>query len=531
MSHSRSFSIARFSTFLYLIAPSFLFAVGWLKWYFALINVIILAYFVFVVAKDFIKQDNARRNSVLDFGPKIEKRKLIINIIVFLCLVIWVMLSGTGGFGFQGTDYRASNALLKDLVLRDWPINLTVGGVEGRIVYYMAYYLPAAVIGKVFGWVAANYFIVLWTLLGICLSFSWFVFLSRVDLKNKPEKLLGLLIIFCLAGGLDLFGVAYLRNADLRISTQNEWWAGYFQYSSNTTLIYWVPQQTISTWLLIGMIVDAYYNVENRWYLIMAMSVAVIWSPLGVIGAFPFYVLVIIAGFQEKKCNNILNKKLIGFNFLSMWIGVVHLLYIGSNQLKFPMGFSWEGVEDQGRLIKYIFAFWFLEFLFLSILITAFMFFGVLSGKSRMSNARTRRNWRALLEKNFDLPLKQLYIFLISLICLFLLPVFRLGIYNDLVMRSSVPSLFIFWAMVAKILIDSTVRVRIRHNFLYSMIMAVLIIGFYPAMRNILDSVEKYHFGPPEISSVATSAEANSPDIVLQRMGNMQSFFYIYLGK
>ncbi len=78
---------------------------------------------------------------------------------------------------------------------------------------------------------------------------------------------------------------------------------------------------------------------------------------------------------------------------------------------------------------------------------------------------------------------------------------------------------------------DASLRVRVRFSLLYAAILAVLILGSYPAIRGISESVLKYHFGPPNYFSVTSSAEANPRQIVLQRLGDDQSYFYLYFGK
>jgi len=521
------FSVVRSLTVLYLIIPSFLFAVGWLRQAYALVSVVVLLCFAIVAIKDIYdcRTCFTKKNNIRDWF-------LIFS--VFLFLVVWVLLSGTGGFGFQTTDYRASNALLKDLIEQDWPIHLTINGVNEKYVYYMAYYLPAALAGRFFGWAVANYFLVIWSLIGAALSFLWFIRVSRVKTGNQLGRIVGMLIVFCLAGGLDLFGAAYLKNDIFRISTQNEWWAGYFQYSSNTTLLYWVPQQALSVWLIISLVVDSVFDENNIKYVGIAIVSGLISSPLGLIGVLPFVCLaVVLIVFQNAR--QLLNRQVVFLNILSVWVGVMHILYIASNQLKFPMTFAWMDVSDQGRLFKYILVFWFLEFAFLGSLILVFVVSSLFFGKRRQNKKITLKlalkDWEENLRSTFDIDRRQFYLFSLSLVVLLFLPFIRIGVYNDIVMRASIPALFIFWSMVTKILFDSSIRARVTHIFLYSLILAIVLIGFYPAVRGISESVEKYHVGPPELEMVSHSSEANSKELVLQRIGNDGSFFYKYIGK
>ncbi len=54
------------------------------------------------------------------------------------------MLSGIGGIGFQHYDWNKHNAILSDLVRESWPVGYTYYGRPVALVYYIAYYLPAA---------------------------------------------------------------------------------------------------------------------------------------------------------------------------------------------------------------------------------------------------------------------------------------------------------------------------------------------------------------------------------------------------
>ena len=79
-----------------------------------------------------------------------------------------------GGYGYQTGDWAKHGILLKDLVDYPWPVFYEYYGATIGVTYYVAYYLPAAVIGKVGGLVLANQFLVLWTLLGLILAIFWF---------------------------------------------------------------------------------------------------------------------------------------------------------------------------------------------------------------------------------------------------------------------------------------------------------------------------------------------------------------------
>ena len=70
------------------------------------------------------------------------------GIVVVLSFALTAFV-GIGAFGFQDYDWIKHNAVLFDCVNLPWPVSLTDGTTEWPLVYYLAYYLPAAVVGKI----------------------------------------------------------------------------------------------------------------------------------------------------------------------------------------------------------------------------------------------------------------------------------------------------------------------------------------------------------------------------------------------
>ena len=66
------------------------------------------------------------------------------------------MISGAGGVGYQDSDWKKHNALMKDLQERSWPIVYTRDGVPLPLVYNIAYYMPAALAGRIGDNIAAQ---------------------------------------------------------------------------------------------------------------------------------------------------------------------------------------------------------------------------------------------------------------------------------------------------------------------------------------------------------------------------------------
>jgi hypothetical protein len=224
-------------------------------------------------------------------------------IIGFIIILLWVLLSGAGGFGLQNDDYRAGNALLKDLIEQPWPLTVQWQGMNVPIVYYVGWYLPAAFVGKLLGWSAANIVSFGWTFVGTFLSFLWFLRIASIRNLTLGRMVIAA-AIFCLADGLD----ALLLNTG--------WY--FIQYSSQTILLYWVPQHAIPAWLLMGLVADYIRgHLSTVKYLGISAAASVICSPFGLIGVLPFLFTLLVAGMTKERRHNLFSPKSLAYGSYS----------------------------------------------------------------------------------------------------------------------------------------------------------------------------------------------------------------------
>ena len=77
-----------------------------------------------------------------------------------LPIALLVTQIGAGGFGVGTYDWaNKHNLIFADLVRFSWPVVYHGEGTPSSglmLVYYVGYYLPAALVGKVMGWHAGN---------------------------------------------------------------------------------------------------------------------------------------------------------------------------------------------------------------------------------------------------------------------------------------------------------------------------------------------------------------------------------------
>src|SRR6266545_7483244 len=223
-------------SYLYLLLPFILFCMGWLRLAIALPVVGLMLGVLW-------KLWNIESPESLDFG---------VSYTIFPAIILtglWVFLSGVGGYAFQNWDHHWRNAVFRDLITNDWPVvySLPEHGPIKMLVYYVGYWLPAAIAGKLFGWKFANLILFLWTWLGVLLM----VLQLSIKLKASLLKTMFLLVAF---SGMDALGVILFAKEypTLWPPVQHlEIWAGNLQYSSFTTQLFWVFNQSVPAWLCI----------------------------------------------------------------------------------------------------------------------------------------------------------------------------------------------------------------------------------------------------------------------------------------
>lgn len=235
------------TTSLYLITvPILIFAVGWLKWYFAALFILSAVICLFF----------AMNSSSKSPAKYIQIKVSTLLLIAFIALV-WTWLSGIGGFWAQSRDYPWRNAIFRDLILRDWPVHYT--NPDGYLSYYIGYWLLPAVFGKfayticadeIWAFRIGNTALALWSVILIFLLFL--LLISLFNVKGSKKQIF-VAISFVFFSGLDLLGSIEPLGANLY---HLEWWADYWQYSSFTTCLFWVFNQAVIPWICIALLLQ-----------------------------------------------------------------------------------------------------------------------------------------------------------------------------------------------------------------------------------------------------------------------------------
>ena len=455
---------------LLLALPYFIFWFGWLRWYYALALFVLMLY--------------ALRRVMLfywrSFKPsplKLTSKQLITLGLVIVLVLAWIYWSGIGAYSFQNGDYQKHNAMIRDLSQLYWPVSYTTVDPLAPtyyLSYYIAYYLPAALIGKATSAAFAGKLLFWWSFAACLITIIW---LFRFTRKFSP--LIPLFFIFF--SGMDILGVSDPWKEVLANGSHIEWWSGYgfWQYSANTSLLFWVPQHALSGWLLSSLLYDL---ITKKTYsqtapFLFIFSLSALWSPFVMIGLTPLLILLLIRKKRFLSIENIL----VGGSIL-LFCG----LYYWGNVSPVPQNFIWK-IHPLGVLIPKYLLFCLLEFLLL------------------LGLSFSKDNWQILL---------------IILLTLLLIPLYTLGYYNDFGMRSSIPALFILQIFVLKKIFNSHVIVK-------TLLICLLAIGAITPITEITRAVKnhgacfRYSLSVPHIQ----------PHVAKQYFSTGNSFFFRYLAK
>jgi len=416
----------------------------------------------------------------------------------------WTATSGAGGVGYQNSDYLASNAQFMRLINEDWPITMTEPGGNSNhqypIVYYSGYYLPAALIGKYSNWNIANFALFLWTLAGILIL----LFGITVFLLSRDTRLLYfvpvLLLLYVLIGGGDSIGT-FLAGEALKLGTSEhlEWWNYYLQYSSNTTLLYWVPQHTVGTWVLAILLLLIKDDKGKVIHYLLESASLLITSPFGAVGLFPFILYFCLRDIKLI-ISTIRQFPVITNGAVSITCALISALYITANSFSFPSGIIFL-LEDAPQLIDVV-QFWLLEIGIWLIFILVISFFR---------------------KENIFNP-----VLVISLILLSVFPLYKMGYYNDFVMRASIGALTVLWIYILMLLGELLLA---KKHLLTIFAMIFVVVTSQAAINEITRAIANFSLEPPKNYQVSELENALDAKLIKQRMGNSDSFFFKYLAK
>lgn len=453
-------------TILYLAIPFIIFCVGWLRLAIAIPAVAVILFALWHLFK---------KSSLPDFHFPLTIRAAT------FCLLLtglWVLLSGVGGYAFQNWDHHWRNAVLHDLINYDWPVFYSAPetGPVKMLVYYVGYWLPSALIGKLLGWQAANFFLFLWTWLGVLLV----TYHLGSFLKTSPVKTALLLIFF---SGMDALGALFLAPEYPTLFpaiTHLEIWSGSLQYSSFTTQLFWVFNQAVPAWLCIAALITLNNceetQTDTRSILIIFWSFCFFFAPLASIGLLPYLLIEI---FKQTDFKSPFKNLRLDVLFAAIIIFLLSYFFFSSNTAAQSRGFQSLALKD-------------------------FLVFFLLEGGIL---------WLLLAPLKWRDPR-----WMVTGLLLAIIPFIQLGSGNDFVMRASIAPLFFLMMTAGEVIFQDTSPRILRFVFYFLLLLGSLT-PLYEINRSVYRTFESYVlfdgmiFSQPGLEPVTHLEQGGAPEL------------------
>lgn len=483
--HKPHVPLLEYTTLIYLALPYFLFWMNYFKFAYAVIFSILTIFGLYGAISYY------RHNETFPVFSCVLPQKYRITLILSLLGIafLWLYFSGVGGLWYQNADYEKHNAIFHDLTNLSWPVHYQdTAGNTYYLCYYLAYYLVPAFVGKLtnisFGYVFSFF----WALSGLWLAVNWIY-------RLVPRQSLWIIIFFVFFSGLDVVGNMLTKAVPAGSGFFHlEWWAGFsfWQYSSNTALLNWVPQHAIGGWLTTSLLFSLLKREKDRHRDAMpamfVCSLAYLWSNFIVLGLVPIMLVLL----YENGFRRFFNLKSL-VPALGIFIPVT--LYFLGNTYPHPHAFIWDQKDLLNLLSRYL-LFCLLEFGVFTFFIFSYIRF--LNHSDKM-------------------------LFIVTFIALLLIPFYRFGTYNDLAMRASIPSLLILQIILLNLWSHYS-------GILKTALIVILILGAITPLWEIGRSfkLNDLRYG---LNQGLMQTHVHQSWISAQYLGSGESIYFKYLSK
>jgi hypothetical protein len=464
-------------TLSYLALPALIWLNGWLKLPLALLLSLGL---LFTLRQSWLQ---TRRHCHSPNFKSTEADLPLIPLLIALGLgLLWGLYSGAGGFLPTSPDWGKHYAIMRDLSEGTWPISYDLGEQKNTLIFYLAYYLPAVAVAKLFGWWAGCLTLCLWTCLGVALAISWFTLLV-----GRHPILATLLFIF--ANGLDFLGERWVSGGPITPGNQHiDWWAGFVNLPGHYSQLAWAPQHSLAAWMVTGLLAVQLSSGRSLSHALFLAALAFFWSPFTLIGFIPLALVACVLA----RGSGIFSLP----NFFALALFTVTTLFYLSRSHSSPHGFLWE-LENLHLQWPKLLLFHLLEW-------GLFFFFA--------RELRTSTHpWLKTL-------------FWTSGLCLLLLPLYSYGYSNDWTLRATIPALFLLWTGVVRSLLHYPSDLEKRLLWL------LVIIGFFGSLHETSRT-----WCLPSTTLIDQSLHQHVPELDepyrSQYLGQTDSFFFQYLAR
>lgn len=345
-------------------------------------------------------------------------------VLAILCCALFVWLTGLGGGYYQTWDNHARNAIFRDLIRQPWPV--IYEGTGNALVYYHIFWMWPALIGKVFGWGAAN--IALY-LQGVCFAvvvvLNISIYLERKGIRNKLTMIA---FVFIIWSGLNIVGQAFSQtvgwcNTVVSLGT-NEGWLDFsrngfdssYLYRSNYDAVCQVYNQAFPAWLSMLVYLNDRSTSRCAWIGLCLLP----YGPIPFIGLFVMIAVYEtakgIAMIRSKKTAEMMKQFCSFENVAAILMAVIFLMY-------FSCSIAGTHMSGYVPLEQYDFQ------RILTLCMFYFFEFGIYALTIRKEHSRDILFWTANLS-------------------LLLIPLVKVGYGRDFCMNASLPALMLIMVYV-----------------------------------------------------------------------------------
>ena len=393
-------------TMAYLLVPNVIFVLGWLKPVWAIPITIVAALCMLDVG----------RRAVTDTPPLSWR----VWAFILAFALFWAHTAGIGELNVQTTDYFKHNLVFHDLITMSWPVVYHGAGLhDPMLCYYVAYYLPTGLLGKLFGLQYAAAFSLAWGLMGLALAFAW---VCRFGRPHGPIVLLLFTLIdsLCWLANFerpvhklaDLLGVG---GSHVVLGAPFTWNLGsppiHMEFETTPSLMLKAPQHALGAWLAAACVMCSVLERRPARHVVLLNAAVLLWSPFIAVGLLPLTVAACLRDWRH----GLSWPNLLGGTAL----GVPLVLYFLAHDPQQFLGALFSDFSGPADWAKYT----------LSLALAVGVFWAA--------------TW--LVRRRYGLPDPTLW----RLLCLAALVLVAstfvyMGQFNDWVMRASEPALFVF---------------------------------------------------------------------------------------
>lgn len=379
--------------------PIFIFLLGWTSIFVALpVLLFTLVAIYYVLRKIYIENKEETCSSFFEI------------LVVFGGFFLFFVLAGHSDLFAQDFDWHKHHAIFNDLMNYEWPVVYKDGSL---LTYYLGQYIVPSFLGKVFhSSVVMVWSVPIWNAIGLTLVYSVLVFLLKADTKRK--KICIVLFMLLWGGCTELGNFIYhlLHYGTIKLLPGAFKWIDLdnvrIHFASNYDALYGAFQHVIVPWLATCFFLGNRKRVES--YILIALPLM-----FSATFAFVYFVPVLVFFAFWNIRNNLIKdylKSIFGIEniFMLPLAGVFGVYFAGNVFSDKPGNVGFEIFNIKDNLLFY-----------LLFVLTEFLLYAVF-----------------LFKRNVKNPL-----FYVALVELLIIPFFKMGLFNDLCSRGSIPARFI----------------------------------------------------------------------------------------